>query len=52
MLGYEKDDLKDMIHSVESVTTTVNSDNDPWLYSNLVMTKDFLSGLLAEGHFD
>ena len=52
MLGYEKDDLKDMIASVESVTTTVNSDDDPWLHGNLVMTKDFLGGLLAEGNFD
>jgi len=52
MLGYEKDDLKDMIHSVESVITTVNSDNDPYLHNNLVITKDFLGGLLAEGYFD
>jgi hypothetical protein len=52
MLGYEKDDLKNMIHSVESAAATVDSDNDPWLYGSLVMTQDFLSGLLAEGHFD
>ena len=52
MLGYEMDDLKDMIASVESVLTTVNSDDDPWLFNGLVITKDFLGGLWAEGYFD
>ena len=52
MLGYELDDLKDMTNAVESVMTTVNSDDDPWLYNHLVMTKDFLGGLWAEGYFD
>jgi hypothetical protein len=52
MLGYELDDLKDMINAVESVLTTVNSDDDPWLYNNLVIAKDFLGGLWAEGYFD
>ena len=52
MLGYEMDDLKDMIASVEAVLTTVNSDNDPWLFNSLVITKDFLGGLWAEGYFD
>lgn len=52
MLGYEIDDLRDMINAVESVLTTVNSDDDPWLYNNLIITKDFLGGLWAEGYFD
>lgn len=52
MLGYEKDDLGEMTNAIESVLTTVNSDDDPWLSGNLNMTLVFLQGLLAEGYFD
>lgn len=52
MLGYEKDDLKDMIVSVECTLSTMKTEDDPALYNHLVMTQDFLSGLLAEGYFD
>lgn len=52
MLGYDLDDLENMISSVESILTTVNSDDDPWMHNNLFTTKEFLSGLLAEGYFD
>jgi hypothetical protein len=52
MLGYTKTDHDDMLLAVESVLTTVNSDNDPWLYNNLVTVVEFLGGLWAEGYFD
>jgi hypothetical protein len=48
MLGYEKDDLGQMTQAVESVLTTVNANDDPWLSGNLNMTLAFLTKLLAE----
>ena len=52
MLGYTKEDLDDMTNGIESVLTTVNPDDDPWLSGSLNMTLVFLQGLLAEGYFD
>ena len=52
MLGYTKTDHKDMLLAVESVLTTVNSDNDPWLYNNLVTVIEFIEGLDSEGYFE
>ena len=52
MLGYIKEDLDDMINALDSVLTTINSDDDPWLYNNTWRAKDLLEGLLAEGHID
>jgi len=52
MLGYERDDLDNMVIAVESALTTVNSDDDPWLHRNLTQASDFLQGLWAEGYFD
>ena len=52
MLGYELSDQEDMVVAIQSVLTTVNPDNDPWLYNNLKMAESFLQGLWAEGYFD
>jgi hypothetical protein len=50
MLGYIETDVRDMIDALDSVLTTINSDDDPWLYNNTFRAKDLLEGLLAEGH--
>jgi hypothetical protein len=52
MLGYIKEDLDDMINALDSVLTTINSDDDPWLYNNTWRAMDFLKGLQIEGYFD
>ena len=52
MLGYELSDLDDMIYALDSVLTTINSDDDPWLYNNTWRAKEFLQVLWAEGYFD
>lgn len=52
IVGYEEVDALDMLLGVESIMTTVNSDDDPWLYNTLWKTKDFIQGMLAEGRFD
>ncbi len=52
MLGYEMADVDEMINAIQSVITTVNSDDDPWLYNNLWKAQEFLQGLWAEGYFD
>jgi len=35
MLGYSEKDLDEMIYAIQSVITTVNSDDDPFLHGNL-----------------
>ena len=52
MLGYERDDLDNMVLAIDSALTTVNPDDDPWLSGSLNMTLVFLQGLWAEGYFD
>ena len=52
MLGYATTDLDEMISAIQSSLTTVNSDDDPWLYNNLWKAQEFLQGLWAEGYFD
>ena len=52
MLGYERDDLDNMVLAIDSALTTVNPDDDPWLYNNLWKAQEFLQGLWAEGYFD
>jgi hypothetical protein len=52
MLGYELSDQEDMVTAIQSVLTTVNPDEDPWLHGNLKMAESFLQGLWAEGYFD
>ena len=49
MLGYIETDVTDMINALDTVLTTINSDDDPWLYNNTWRAKDLLEGLLAEG---
>jgi hypothetical protein len=52
MLGYIETDVTDMIDALDSVLTTINSDDDPWLYNNTWRAKNLLEGLLAEGHIE
>jgi hypothetical protein len=52
MLGYEMADVDEMIYAIGSVLTTVNSDDDPFLFNNLWKAQEFLKGLWAEGYFD
>jgi hypothetical protein len=52
MLGYVTNDLDEMVSAIQSALTTVNSDDDPWLYNNLWKAQEFLQGLWAEGYFD
>ena len=53
MLGYELDDLKDMIESINFVIEQIkNPDVRPGTLENLILAKDFLGGLWAEGYFD
>lgn len=50
MLGYQVSDVTDMTNALDSVLTTINSDDDPWLYNNVWRAKDLLDGLIATGH--
>ena len=52
MLGYIDTDVTDMIDALDSVLTTINSDDDPWLYTNTERAKELLEGLLAEGYLE
>ena len=52
MLGYTKEDLNNMKYGVDSALLVLDSDEHPAIHNYLVMTKDFLDGLLAEGYFD
>ena len=52
MLGYATTDLDDMIYALDSVLTTINSDDDHWLYNNTWRAMELLRGLQAEGYFD
>jgi hypothetical protein len=52
MLGYATTDLDDMIYALDSVLTTINSDDDPWLYNNTWRAMELLKGLQVEGYFD
>ena len=52
MLGYDMSDLDEMVYAIGSVLTTVNSDDDPFLFNNLWKAQEFLKGLCAEGDFD
>ena len=51
MLGYELSDQEDMVVAIQSAITTVDFNNDPWLYNNLNMTLTFLRGLWEEVYF-
>ena len=52
MLGYATTDVDDMVYALDSVLTTISSDDDPWLYNNTWRAMEFLKGLQAEGYFD
>ena len=48
----EMADVNDMIYAIQSVITTVNPDDDPFLHGTLYKTQEFLEGLWAKGYFD
>ena len=50
--GYISTDVDDMVYALDSVLTTINSDDDPWLYNNTWRAKELLQGLQVEGYFD
>jgi hypothetical protein len=52
MLGYTKEDLANMTYGVNSADLMIDADNNPAIHNYLVMTRDFLDGLWAEGYFD
>jgi hypothetical protein len=52
MLGYISTDVDDMVYALDSVLTTINSDDDPWLYNNTWKAKELLQGLQVEGYFN
>ena len=52
LVGYEAVDADDMVLAIASVMTTINSDDDPWLFNSLWKTKDFIEGLIAEERFN
>ena len=52
MLGYTKEDLDTMIDSIATALLSVDDTDDPWLHGNLNRTKEFLEGILAEGHVE
>ena len=51
MLGYTEEDLLNMIYGIETVTLTINADENPAIYNYLVTASDFLKGLDSEGYF-
>ena len=52
MLGYTLEDLNNMTYGVDNAMLLINSDENPAIYNYLVITRDFLQGLWAEGYFD
>ncbi len=58
MLGYTKDDLDRMTNAIHDAklfyigNTTATYVDRELLVKDLLMAKDFLDGLWAEGHFD
>lgn len=52
MLGYELNDLNNMVYGLDSAILLINSDENPAVYNYLVTARDFLQGLWAEGYFD
>lgn len=52
MLGYTKEDLDRMTYGISSADLLINADEHPAIHNNLVMAREFLEGLWAEGYFD
>jgi hypothetical protein len=50
MLGYKEEDILSMIYGVSSADLLIDADENPAIHNYLVMTSEFLEGLLAEGH--
>ena len=48
-IKYLDTDLDDMIYALDSVLTTINSDDDPWLYNNTWRAMELLKGLKVKG---
>jgi hypothetical protein len=46
---YLDTDLDDMIYALDSVLTTINSDDDPWLYNNTWRAMELLKGFKVKG---
>jgi hypothetical protein len=51
MFGYTEEDLLNMIYGIETVTLTINADENPAIYNYLVTASDFLKRLDSEGYF-
>lgn len=52
MLGYNLEQLNDMIDGVENALLLINADENPAIHRCLNTAGDFLNGLWAEGYFD
>jgi hypothetical protein len=52
LLGYGHGDADNMIQGLAAALTTINSDDDPWLYNSIWIAKDLLEGLQTEGRFE
>lgn len=52
MLGYTLDNAVQMEGAVSSALTTVDFNNDPWLFDGLYMAKELLQGLIEKGNFE
>jgi hypothetical protein len=48
MIGYTKEDIDTMSMAIHSVITTVDFNNDPWLYDNLYKATEFLDSLVFD----
>jgi len=52
MLGYTLENVNHMENAIASALTTVNFDDDPFLFDGLYMAKELIQGLIEEGYFD
>ena len=48
LMGYEADELKDASYAIVSILTTLNPDDDPFLFGNLCVAKDFIDLVIQE----
>jgi len=52
MLGYELNDVDEMVDAIEDALKVLDTENYKALHTNLWKAQDFLQGLWAEGYFD
>lgn len=52
MLGYELEQINEMIDGVENAILLINADENPEIHRHLTEASEFLNGLWAEGYFD